>query len=237
MKRDIFIDTLNAGASQTLSIALINDPRKAIAAVTITALVSGMTKALISRRRSEIESLANELCDPKTTKMIKKMGEKQFFDDLAYSIDKILGQRTDSKRVLMKNVFLGYIRADHKTAYPLEKMYKVVENLTLADVAFFQKVFKAIEFKNNYSVSLPWISKKIMDDHTVPPEAQEKMIVLNYTDNPQEQQSRDNLINEGLLVERNQGIGTWGGGGGDPQIYITAFGQYFKDYLLGIDDL
>jgi hypothetical protein len=229
-KKEIALDTSTAAAAQQISIASATHPATAVAVVASVALLNGLTKEFIHRRESQITKLANDLCDAKTTAAIKKMHDEQFIQDLDYSVEKILKQRTNSKRTLMRNVFIGYIRTEHKSSYPLEKIYRVIENLTFADIATFKEILEATEIKKKYPI--PWVSQAIMDNHNVSIEDQKKMMILHHTEDTQRLQSIANLEVEGILHETSQGIGGWGAGGGDTQYYVTQFGMYFKEYLL-----
>ena len=197
---------------------------------------TGLTKSfLTSRRKIDLEKLAEELSKTETVKAIKSMEEKQFLDDLHYSLENILKQRSEPKRLLMQKVFLGYINTEHKSSYPLEKMYAVVESLTFADVSFFRRVFEAKDIKEKYS--FPFVSTENLSGYHVPEDEKKKLMILTYSEDTQDQASKENLITEGLLIERNENVGGIGVAGGTPQIYVTHFGRYFKEYLLNLDDL
>jgi hypothetical protein len=234
-KKDFIVDAIAASSTQAISIATITNPVTSIACVTSVAVIAGMTKEFLRSRELDITELADELVKPDVAKGIKAMEEQQFIDDMYYSVDKILHQRTEPKRVLMRNVFLGYLKAEHKSSYPLEKMYKVVENLTFADADMFRKVLKADKLRTESK--LPWVSLDIMKGHNTPDKLQKDMMVLTSTDNPQEQQSISSLIDEGLLSKQMRGVGNWSAGEGTPQLYITKFGRYFTIYLLKIKEL
>jgi len=229
-KKTVFIDTLSAATTQAVTLATITNPTTSILGVTAVALTAGLGKQLLQRRQLDLEQLANDLSQTKTARAIKKMDEQQFFDDLTYSLEKILLQRTHPKRIIMRSVLLGYISSDLKPSYPLERMLGVVENLTFADIDYFRRILEANELRDESKI--PWVSEQIMINHDIPKKDQRVMMVLTSSENRQDQQSKLNLVNEGLLVERNRGVGGWSAGEGTPQIYTTPFGQYFKEYLL-----
>lgn len=230
-KKDIAIDTVSA-----VAISSITDPKTALGAVTAIALATGLSKYFLDKRRDvDLEKLAERLSETETAKAIKKMDERKFLDDLYYSIEKIMRQRSDSKRILMQKVFLGYINTEYKSSYPLEKMYAVVESLTFADVSFFRRVFEAKDIKEKYS--FPFVSTENLSGYHVPEEEKKKLMILTYSEATQDQASKESLIAEGLLIERNEGVGGIGAAGGTPQIYVTHFGKYFKEYLLNLEDL
>ena len=229
-KKDVSIDTLAAGVIQAVTVATLTNPVTSVAAVAAITLMAGTSKYLSNRRDTEIKQLAENLCDAETAKYIKEMDEIQFLDDLSYSVEKILSQRTEPKRILMRNVFLGYIKSQYKESYPLERMYKTVENLTFADVKIFRQVLEATRLKEKYPI--PWVTKAVMDNHKIPKTDQAKLMILTYSEDGQTQQSLANLVSEGLLKERHVEVGQWGAGGGSSQFYITHFGKYFQQYLL-----
>ena len=141
-KKTVFIDTLSAASTQAVTLATITNPTTSILGVTAVALTAGLGKQLLQRRQLDLEQLANDLSQTKTARAIKKMDEQQFFDDLTYSLEKILLQRTHPKRIIMRSVLLGYISSDLKPSYPLERMLGVVENLTFADIDYFRRILE-----------------------------------------------------------------------------------------------
>ncbi len=234
-KKNVIIDSITASSTQAITIATVTNPTTSVLCVTAVAIIAGLTKEFLLLRNKDISGIASELIKPDTVKAIKQMDEDRFADDLYYSIDKILKQRTEPKRVLMRNVFLGYLKTNHKSSYPLEKMYSVIENLTFADVALFRKVLDADSLRSKSN--LPWVAEDIMKSHSTPEADQKKMMILTYTKDSQDQQSISNLVDAGILIRATKGLGMWSAGEGTPQIYITQFGLYFKDYLLGVKDL
>ncbi len=230
-KKEITIDTITAAATQIVSIVTLTQPTTSLFAVTAVALAAGLSKEfLISRRENDLEQLAKDLCKTETIQAINKMNEEHFLDDLYYSTERILKQRNGSKRILMKRFFLGYIKAEHQESYSLEKMYKITENITFSDVEYLKRIFDALELKEKYPI--PWVSKEIMENHNIPTSDQATMLILTHAKDSLETHSKLSLINEGLLVEHNRGIGMWDAGEGTPQIYTTPLGEYFRSYLM-----
>lgn len=66
---------------------------------------------------------------------------EDFQDAFAWSFEKYIVQRQQHKRNMMRNVFLGYAKAMYKD-FPLERMYSIIENLTLLDISVFRMALK-----------------------------------------------------------------------------------------------
>jgi len=138
----------------------------------------------------------------------KVLSSEEFQDSFAWSFEKYIVQRQRYKRIMMRNIFLGYIKANDRN-FPLERMYSLLENLTFLDVEIFKQALKKAETNNDKSFQVRGNSTKRLTEIS-------------------------NLIYNSLLIEER--MGRWDGAWA-PYVTISELGEKFAKFLVKYEEL
>lgn len=76
---------------------------------------------------------------------------EEFQDGFAYSLEKYLIERSEEKRKIARNIFLGFTKAEDKQDFALEKFTHTLSQLSKVDIAVLKDV-KVDEQGKNYQI-------------------------------------------------------------------------------------
>ncbi|NTU46523.1 hypothetical protein HGA88_02760 [Candidatus Roizmanbacteria bacterium] len=130
--------------------------------------------------------------------------DEKFQDGFVIALEKYLTERDSTKRILFRNVFLGFANANDKTLFPLEKYIHTLSQLNQIDIETLRDVDTTKIGNLNY---------------------------LIYGFNSNRKANIHNLIGLGLLFDTT---GTRGGYNPaySPFVTISPFGISFIEYLI-----
>ncbi len=128
--------------------------------------------------------------------------EKTFQDGFVYILEKYIRERNESKRIVLKNIFIRFTKSNDKKNYPLEKMIHTSNQLSENDINILRNLINEQTLGNNK------IIKYGRDDD---------VIVIN------------NLIHAGLLKDITS---PQMGHGNGLLVKISDFGKEFIEYII-----
>ena len=129
------------------------------------------------------------------------LSDEKFQDGFVYSLEKYLIERSDEKRRILKNIFLGFAQARDKNNFPLEKFTHTLSQLSELDISVFSEVDINNDGKN-YQI---------------------------YPVNNDKTENVFNLIREGLLIDTTGN--RMGYPQDSPFVKASFFGKEFIKYL------
>lgn len=223
------IDAASASLGQYLTMEVATSRSTAPLAVAAAAIFGGLSKDLVARRAQDVLATADLITTPAVKKMIEKIDEQKFIDDFTYCVGMIIRQRVAEKRVILRSAYKGYIMNRSAAHYPLERLFRTIDELTVKDVSVLRKIITAQNILKKYPV--PWVQIEIMNNHKIPKSVQSNLMIL-HSPNADAMRSIRMLESLGLVVEWQAGVGMFGSGEGYTQYRVTDFGLYLKDYLL-----
>ncbi len=65
---------------------------------------------------------------------------RQFQDGFVYALERYIRERNESKRKIMKNIFLGFVGVNSEDNFELERMYHVLSILSIDDLLVLKNV-------------------------------------------------------------------------------------------------
>lgn len=65
---------------------------------------------------------------------------RQFQDGFVYALERYIRERNESKRKIMKNIFLGFVGINSEDNFELERMYHVLSILSIDDLLVLKNV-------------------------------------------------------------------------------------------------
>lgn len=134
------------------------------------------------------------------------LSTEEFQDGFVYSLEKYLVERSERKRKIARNIFLGFTKAQDKADFPLEKFTHTLSQLSEVDITVLRDV-KVDEQGSNYQIY---------------PVNDPKNRIENVF----------NLIGQGLLLDTT---GTRLGYPQDaPFVKASSFGKKFIEYLVEV---
>lgn len=68
------------------------------------------------------------------------LSSEPFQDGFVYSLEKYIIERSDEKRKIFRNIFLGFARNMDKNNYPMEKYYHTLAQLSAVDIVVLKDV-------------------------------------------------------------------------------------------------
>ncbi len=170
------------------------------------AIAWGLAKALfgagMSLRQGRALNFAEFIHDDSGTFTTEILNTEQFQDAFVFTLENFLRERSEMKREIMKNIFIGFTKVENKKQFPLEKYVHTLSQLTEADIETLAKV-DVTRDDPNYQI----------DD-----------IPGQHTNNLYD------LISLGILHDRTNGR-NYNVGKGAPFISVTEFGKGFCTYL------
>jgi hypothetical protein len=131
------------------------------------------------------------------------LATEEFQDAFVFTLENFLRERSEEKREIMKNIFVGFTTADSKENFPLERYFHTLTQLSELDIEAFSKV-------DPERVDPNYLLEDLQDKYT---------------------QSLYNLINLGILSDKTGS--RMGYAGNAPYINMTEFGKAFRLYLIG----
>ncbi len=79
------------------------------------------------------------------------ISDESFQDGFVVAIEKYLIERNEEKRRIFRNIFLGFVKADNKIIFPLEKFIHTLSQLSEGDIEVIKDV-KVDEKGQNYQI-------------------------------------------------------------------------------------
>lgn len=129
------------------------------------------------------------------------LNDKNFQDGFVYSLEKYIRERSDEKRKILGNIFLGFSESENKEIYPLEKMIHTTTQLSNLDIEILRDVDLSKKKDLNYQI---------------------------YGNNNKYLENIFNLINLGILLNDT---GSRVGPVNAPFVNISEFGEKYVEYL------
>lgn len=77
--------------------------------------------------------------------------QEELQDGFVYAFEKYLVERSEQKRKIFRNIFLGFAKADDKRNFPLEKFSHTLSQLGEVDIEVLREV-KIDEYGENYQI-------------------------------------------------------------------------------------
>lgn len=130
------------------------------------------------------------------------LNDASFQDGFVVALEKYLTERNENKRVIFKNIFLGFTTSQNKQNFPLEKYFHTLSQLNEMDIE---------------------VLKDVKDDKN-------NLNYLIYGDNETRKENIHNLINEGILFDTTGTRGGYNPAN-SPFVKISSFGLAFKKYI------
>lgn len=130
------------------------------------------------------------------------LDDESFQDGFVIALEKYLVERDSVKRMIARNIFLGFTEADDKTLFPLEKFTHTLSQLSQIDIATLGEV-DVNKDDQNYQV---------------------------YGNNANRKENINNLISLGLLIDTTGTRGGYDPRN-SPFVKISSFGFEFVKYI------
>ena len=135
------------------------------------------------------------------------LSEEKFQDGFVFALEKYLIERSDKKRKIARNIFLGFTKAQNKEEFPLEKFTHTLSQLYEIDIEVLSDV-KVDEQGSNYQI---------------------------YPVNDNRMENIFNLIGQGLLLDTTGN--RIGYPQDSPFVKASLFGREFIRYLTNENEL
>lgn len=140
--------------------------------------------------------------------------DESFQDGFVYMLENYIRERSDKKRKIAKNIFLGFIKADDKNSFSMEKFVHTLNQLSEKDI----EVIKDIDIEKS-SIKFDTSGNEVFKE-------------LNYQIYGNAGKNRENiynLINLGILLDENAGGRV--GPVNAPFVSLSVFGQEFMKFI------
>lgn len=165
-----------------------------------------LTKALIGNalelRHKKAEEWVKIIEDNPDVFNEKILLDEKFQDAFTYSIEKYLIERNEEKRIIFKNIFLGFTKSKNFESFPLEKFIHTLSQLSEIDIAVLKDV-DINKLERNYQI---------------------------YGANFNRKENILNLISLGILIDTT-GTRSGYNYEESPYVTISPYGKYFIAYL------
>ena len=165
-------------------------------------LAKAVSGAALKLRHEKALEWVEMVRDTPTVLTEEILNDKAFQDGFAVGIEKYLIERNSNKRIIFRNIFLGFTEAKEKQDYSLEKYIHTLSQLTEVDIGVLRDL-KITKKDKNYQI---------------------------YGDNDFLKENIHNLINSGILFDTT-GTRIGYDGANSPFVEISNFGIAFREFL------
>lgn len=157
------------------------------------------------------------------------LAHEDFQDGFTYALEKYLAERNSEKRAVIRNIFLGFVSAEHRTQFELERMLNTtsvisinaIELLSYVDVNILPEM--EAEFREHDGKIIQRLSQKI--EERLGDEKGERHETSQLRDTVAE------LITLGIFRSWTESYSTLGGGGSSLEYNLSIYGKNFLEYI------
>jgi len=115
-------------------------------------LLMARSRALMKRRIKRAVEFIEILRDNPNILIDEILNDEDFQDGVALWFEQYLIERSEEKRRVLKNIFLGFAKTEDKEDYPLEKFYHTVNQLSVSDIGVLKNIDVMSATGNNYRI-------------------------------------------------------------------------------------
>jgi hypothetical protein len=229
--KQVLLDAGLAASGAYISSGIKMDPKTMALVACGVELAKAVYPLVVKLRATKAdEFVLGIIKDQELLDRIENYKEQEFADAFAYALEKYIRERNEAKRLIMSKVFGDGIKVGLE-AYPLERLYSIVERLTFKDVDVFKEVVAAdgirIDLGINYISQEATLAQNA--GNTIRLSEIEKAEILYALRDKDTEQAIADLINDGLVVRLSLS-GGWSSTG-ISELRLTALGTKFAQFL------